>query len=174
MQYLLVHPNAIAAQIGGMLSDIPRASLYHHLNKLLQVGAVYIAEERRVRGRVEKVHAPNENFSSEKMKQQPGNEFLQKQSGAYFLSMMGEFERYFQNVDAKPEKDCIMFRSAALFLTEIERDHLIKDIGAAFDKVLENCPNGERRLYRIGITSLPLVGGSDDQTEKRRQRHVEN
>lgn len=165
MQYLLLHPNATAAQIGSVLADVPQASLYRHLNKLLQAGALCVVEQRRVRGAVEKVYAPNDRFSQEKMAQHPGNEFLHKQSAAYLLSLMGEFERYFQRKDADPAADFVMLRSAALFLTDEEMISVLRDIGAAFDKVLSNRPEPGRRLYRFGITALPLDGGQKQPNE---------
>lgn len=38
-------------------SGIPRATLYRKVEKMLEVGAIYVAETRKVRGQVENIYA---------------------------------------------------------------------------------------------------------------------
>ncbi len=156
VQFLMSHPASTAAQIGAALPDVSQASLYRHLNKLLRAGALRVAAERRVRGTVEKTYALNDHFQQEKFEELPGNEFLRKQSAAYLLSIMGEFERYFSNPQADPFADTVSLRSAALFLSEDEMRELLTEIGQALNKRLENPPGDGRRLRRVGVTTLPL------------------
>ena len=56
IQYLMIHPEGTAAQIGEELDDVSRASLYRNLKILLDAGALNVVNEEQIRGAVEKNH----------------------------------------------------------------------------------------------------------------------
>lgn len=43
-------------ELGGRLAEVPPATLYRHLNALVEGGVLTVAEERRVRGAIERVY----------------------------------------------------------------------------------------------------------------------
>jgi DNA-binding transcriptional ArsR family regulator len=51
-------------QIADQLRDIPQASLYRHISRMLKLKVLKVVEERPVRGTMEKVYALNEAAGS--------------------------------------------------------------------------------------------------------------
>ena len=61
----LVDRKLTPLQLGEQLADVPQATLYRHLNKLMQGGLLEVIEERPVRGTVEKVYGLNQNAAAQ-------------------------------------------------------------------------------------------------------------
>ena len=57
MQSLLGGKELTAQEISNRVSDVPQASLYRHLNSLLEAEVLEVVEENKVRGTMEKVYA---------------------------------------------------------------------------------------------------------------------
>ena len=57
MQSLLGGKELTAQEISKRVSDVPQASLYRHLNRLLEAEVLEVVEENKVRGTMEKVYA---------------------------------------------------------------------------------------------------------------------
>src|SRR5690348_17278201 len=51
--------NLTPLQLAEELVNVPQATLYRHLNKLVEAGVLLVVEERPVRGTVEKVYGLN-------------------------------------------------------------------------------------------------------------------
>ncbi|WP_199478525.1 helix-turn-helix domain-containing protein [Peribacillus saganii] len=56
IQSLLNGKTRTVQQLSGHIKDVPQATLYRHLNKLLEADLIEILEEHRVQGTVEKVY----------------------------------------------------------------------------------------------------------------------
>ena len=61
LQTLIGGRQLTVQQIGERLTDVPQATLYRHLNKLLETEILTVVAEKKVRGTTEKVLAINEN-----------------------------------------------------------------------------------------------------------------
>lgn len=89
-------------QMAERLSDIPQATLYRHINRLLQSGLLAVMEERPVRGTVEKVYALNRNYQRQLVAGQDAVEAFSRMSKedhiryftAFTLALMDDFSRY--------------------------------------------------------------------------------
>lgn len=163
IQYLLLHEKGTAAQIGNVLSDIPKASLYRHLKVLENADLILVAQENKKRGTVEKVYEIN--------KQNPlgsgktGNEEIQQLMQGMLFCIMGDFQRYFKKKDVSPERDLLALSSSTLLLSDEEFHRFFEKIGAVYSEVLDNKPDGMRRPRRITMISSPVDGQEDEQEE---------
>ena len=164
VQYLLLHDTGTAAQIGDDLSDIPKASLYRHLKVLENANLILIVQENKKRGTLEKVYEINK--LNPLGNQKPDNKDIEQLVQGMLLSIMGEFQRYFQNKDAAPEKDLISLSSSTRLLSDEEFKEFFQKIGAVYNEVLNNKPDGSRKSRRITIISSPVDGPEDEQEEK--------
>ena len=61
IQALAKNKNMTVQQIAQELPDVPQATLYRHLNKLLKAKAIVVVQENKVRGVLEKVYAIGTN-----------------------------------------------------------------------------------------------------------------
>ena len=60
IQSLLNGKNMTVQQLSQRAKDVPQATLYRHLNKLLEAELIQVVQENQIRGTVEKVYALKE------------------------------------------------------------------------------------------------------------------
>ena len=153
VQYLLINGRGTVAEIGRVLSDVPRASLYRHVNLLLEAGCIQVAEERAVRGAVERTYA---------LVEQPmGNPSQQEVAGlihGVLTSVMASFARYFSHGDVDPQKDLLSVTSSTLMLSDAEMMEMLQRIGGVFNDYIQNAPGGDRKPRNIVFISAPVEG----------------
>ncbi|MBM7648208.1 DNA-binding transcriptional ArsR family regulator [Bacillus ectoiniformans] len=136
-------------QIGEKLPEIPQATLYRHLKKLLEADLIEVAEENRVRGTIEKVYT---------LPSQPGTvtaeEFMTataEEHMNYFMKFMAtvlsDFESYVSDDSFDFVKDGAGYRQATFYATDEEFQELVETIGHKLMKLLEN-EAGENRRRR--------------------------
>ncbi|UHA58283.1 helix-turn-helix domain-containing protein [Metabacillus litoralis] len=66
VQTLIGSKEYTVQQIAARLTDVPQATLYRHLNKLLEAEVLKVVKENQIRGTVEKIYALNEHEVSNK------------------------------------------------------------------------------------------------------------
>lgn len=143
-------------QIQARLKEVPQASLYRHLNKLLEADVIQVVKENQIRGTVEKIYSLNEN-------EQSNIEDLQKLSKDEHLNLfitfmthvLGQYETYLQQEEIDLVKDGVSYRQAMIYLTDQERQEFITELSQVFMKVIENEPTNERRALNISTIMIP-------------------
>ena len=60
MQYLGVHRESTTKEIAAYMPDVPRRTLYRHINFLVEIGVIKVKETRQVRGGEERVLIDNQ------------------------------------------------------------------------------------------------------------------
>lgn len=150
-QYLLLHKTGTVNEIAAALSDVPRPSLYRHVNVLLEAGCIEVVSEKSIRGAVERTYA---------LVEQPMGEPSQQDVGAMvhgiLTTVMAGFARYFARPDADPQKDLLSVSSSTLMLSDGEMMEMLQRIGAVFNDYIQNKPGGERRPRNILFISAPV------------------
>ena len=153
VQYLLINGRGTVAEIGRVLSDVPRASLYRHVNLLLEAGCIQVAEERAVRGAVERTYA-----LVEKPMGDPGPEDIARLMQGMIARLQLSFARYFARPDADPARDGLGLSSSVLMLTDEELRELLGRIGAVYKDYIQNGPGEGRRPRNIFWIIAPEDG----------------
>ena len=158
-QYLLLHKTGTVNEIATALSDVPRPSLYRHMNVLLQAGCIEVVSEKSIRGAVERTYA---------LVEQPMGEPSQQDVGVMIhgilTSVMAGFARYFARPDVDPQKDLLTVTSSTLMLSDAEMMELLQRIGAVFNDYIQNAPGGERKPRNIVFISAPVEGERELKT----------
>lgn len=150
-------------QIAEQLSDVPQATLYRHLKKLLDHQFLKVIEERPQRGAIEKVYELQEeaaNISANDI----GDWTKEDHSHAFarFLTtLQADFDRYLENSDLDLQKDQISYRQAAFYLDDQEMKELINELATAIQKRMTFQPNSSRRrrLLSTILISDPTAKG---------------
>ncbi|HZG72578.1 MAG TPA: helix-turn-helix domain-containing protein [Chondromyces sp.] len=134
-------------QIGEQLPDIPQASLYRHLKKLLEAGLIIVVEEHQVRGTIEKVYALPEQTAQIDTK-----EFLRaskEEHLSYFIKFMAtvlaDFERYISQEEFDFQRDGAGYRQGSFYASDDEYEEFLQAMAKAFEKVISNEPSSQRR-----------------------------
>lgn len=155
-QYLMLHQPSTTQEIGEHLSDVPKASLYRHLKKMTDCGLLKVVSENRVRGTVERVYALAE-MKTEGSK--ADNEKLRKILQSTMLMLLGEFERYLSRKDADMLRDMFSMQTATLLLSDEEYVQFAKEISQVYARVLDNQPDGKRKMRRVTFIVSPVTAG---------------
>ncbi len=139
------------AQIAKVLPDVPLPSLYRHVRVLAEAGIIVAAEERKVRGAVERAYTLAEGGG----RLDPSAPMTPEENlGALtnFTSLLGHAYRSYLDAGGKEPPIANM---AALYLNQAEEVALRDAIRAALEPMLAN-PAGEGRRRRvIAFVNLP-------------------
>lgn len=166
---LLLHPvrmRIIQAMIGQRrstqqlqewLPDIPQATLYRQLQKLVQAGILQVVEQKRIRGAVEKTYALAErggDIAQEDLASFDSDDHLR-----YFMmflaQLLGDFGEYAGQESMDMARDGAGYRQIAVYLSEAEWKQMVTDLSAAVVKYLPNEPGPGRRRYSLATVLIP-------------------
>src|SRR5215471_18175039 len=101
------------------MSDVPAASLYRHVARLVNAGVLSVVAERRVRGAVERTYvmrAAAARISADEVAKMSPDEHRQ----AFVAGLIGDAERYLARPHIDPVRDGASYNMAALWLTDYE------------------------------------------------------
>jgi DNA-binding transcriptional ArsR family regulator len=150
-------------QISEALNDVPQATLYRHINRLVKSGLLTVVDERPVRGTLEKVYALNRAIPTHL-----GNEAfagLSKEDHLRFftsfaITLIDEFSRYLsssQKVDLAA--DGVGYQQMPIFMSDEELVAFAQVINQALLPFMQNeaAPGRTRRLFTTIL--MPEVSG---------------
>lgn len=162
---LLMLDNLSPQQLHRALPDIPQATLYRHINKLLNHDVLEIADENPIRGTVEKVYALRTDarkLTQEDMAHLSRDEHLQLFT-TFVSAMIGDYSRYLDRADSiHLEDDFVSFSKTPIYLTEEEAGHLREEINRVMMSYLKNPATPQRQRYLMYGITMP---DADDPTE---------
>ncbi|NHC42054.1 helix-turn-helix domain-containing protein [Bacillus sp. MM2020_1] len=154
----LINQRLTAQQLKELLPDIPQASLYRNLKKLVETGVIHIVDEIPNRGTIEKVYSI-ENPSKASIGPEDLNKLSKDDHLGLFIkfmaNLMGEYERYLNQDHIDLVADGVIFRQASMYLSEVEYADLIKELAAVYSKVINNKPQKGRRRRTIATIIIP-------------------
>ena len=138
-------------EISECLRDVPPASLYRHLSKLVSGGILRIVKERPVRGTFERVYSLPEQAAS--LSQEDMVQVSREDHMRYFMifvaSLVDEFGRYLQQEHIDMLVDGVGYRQVPLHLSDEEFVEFTRKVSAIFTETLQNkpAPNRRRRMF---------------------------
>ncbi len=168
---ILIHPirmrifsevtggNATAKTIGEALPDIPPATLYRHINKLVEAGFLRVVEEIPVRGTVERVYGIGTTGLSPEELRGMGPEELRRVANLILSGLLLDFERYISTRRAEtidPIEEGFEFTKSQVHLNDQEFQQLKDALWEILQPVLENKPTPGRRRRTISYLFIPL------------------
>ena len=143
-----------ANEICTLLSDIPRTTLYRHINVLIEADLLHIVAERKIRGSVERTLSLNVG----ELKKLSEIEDGPAQAFRFLMMTYAKFETYFKD---KPRKSfasaegTLFLRNAVMMLNDEEFQSFLADMQAVFEAYIFEGPSEGRKLRDISIISAP-------------------
>jgi hypothetical protein len=141
----------------GELPDVPAASLYRHVARLVDAGVLAVVAERRVRGATERTYVLRASAASVSVDELRGmgaddhrQAFL-----AYVAGLIADFDRYLAAGDIDLVRDGVSYRMLAMYLDDAELLELARDMYAVLQPRLANPPRAGRRRRLLGTVVLP-------------------
>lgn len=146
-----------AAEMSEQLSDVPQATLYRHLSKLVQGGVLNVIDERRVRGAVEKTYS----LSAQQAALTPedlANASVDDQM-RYFMTflatLMGDFGRYLQQDKHDYLADGVGYRQVPLYLSDAEFMEMAGRLNRILGDYVSMGPAAGRRRRMFSTIVIP-------------------
>jgi DNA-binding transcriptional ArsR family regulator len=154
------------SDLRSQLADVPPASLYRHVARLVDAGVLTVVGERRVRGAVERTYvlrvaAASINIDEvERMSRDDHRQaFI-----AFVAGLLGDVDRYLEREDFDPVRDGAGYRLAGLWLDDAEFGEFVRDLARVIQPRLANAPRPGRRRRILGTVLLPGEDAPLDST----------
>lgn len=147
-----------AQQIISALPDVPQASAYRHIARLVEAGILQAVEETTTRGTVEKTYTlPDQaaDLSREEMAPVSSEDHL-RYFTAFVTLMMSQFRAYLECKE-RGGKDGGAYWSEAVCLTDAEYEHYVKALKSIEGLAASHEPGPERRRRLIFAAIIPDV-----------------
>jgi DNA-binding transcriptional ArsR family regulator len=167
-----------AHQIAQGVPQVPQASLYRHLNLLVEGEIVTVAEERPVQNRnlVEKVYALDLAAATlpPEVVAQASPDDQRRYFTLFLLMVLGDFERYLQGQHrgengetasgktASRDGDAVQYQHHALYLSDEEAQQLVADLRGVRVAAQAKPPSPERQRRYLTLTLMPGFEGPTD------------
>jgi hypothetical protein len=140
------------------LPDVPAASLYRHVARLVDAGVLGVVAERRVRGALERTYVLRMTAAT------IGLDELEKWTPdehrhafmAFVAALLGDFDRYLaREGDIDLLRDGVSYSLTGLWLDDAELLELRREIFRLFQPRLANPPKPGRTRRILGSVLLP-------------------
>lgn len=156
VQSLLNGKTMTVQQLAERVEDVPQATLYRHLKKLLEANILSVVQENQIRGTVEKVYALNEPAiqSHEDLLNLTKEEHLEMFMH-FTTHLMGMYEAYLEKDNPDLVKDGVTYRVANVHLSDEEFMETAQEIGKVVLKAMKNEPSPERKSRNIATIVIP-------------------
>jgi hypothetical protein len=144
-------------QLRTELPDVPAASLYRHVARLVDAGVLAVVAERRVRGALERTYVLRTsaaNIGLDEIAKMSPDEHRQVFL-AFVAGLIGDFDRYLARGDVDPLRDGVSFRMAGMWLDDVELMELLRELVGVLQPRLANAPKPGRKRRILGAVLLP-------------------
>jgi hypothetical protein len=145
------------SQLNGELSDVPAASLYRHVARLVHAGVLQVVAERRVRGAVERTYvlrlAAARVGLDEIAAMSPDDH--RQMFRAFTAGLLGDFDRYLDRGHVDLVRDGVSFGIEGFWLDDAEFRELMLDLYRVLQPRRVNQPKPGRRRRLLASVLLP-------------------
>jgi Helix-turn-helix domain len=145
------------AELSAELSDVPAASLYRHVARLVQGGVLQVVAERRVRGAVERTYVLRQAASRVRAAEvaSMSAEDLRAMFIAFIAGLLGDVDRYLSRGTPDLLRDGVAFGLEGLWLTDAEFADVMRELYLVLDGRRANLPGAGRRRRLLASMLLP-------------------
>ncbi|MBO3746065.1 helix-turn-helix domain-containing protein [Streptosporangiaceae bacterium NEAU-GS5] len=149
------------SELCARLPDVSKATVYRHIDHLATGGILEVAEERRVRGAVERLYRLRYDRAAidpDTFQALTPDDHRHGFSVAMTV-LLAAFNAYLDQDKADPPADMVGYRQHALWLSPDELIELIGELRAAIAPRLDNPATPERGHYLLSPILFPLAEG---------------
>ena len=146
-----------AKHLADIYNDIPQATLYRHIKKMLSDGILQVVEETQVRGTVEKTYALAYDINSnmENMVEENSGELYMQYFMQYIFGFVKQFREYCKSPNINIKNDMSGFSLSHIYLSDEELTELMKKISSVIHAADKNEPKAGRKLRTLGLIVSP-------------------
>jgi hypothetical protein len=143
--------------LGDELPDVPPASLYRHVARLVDAGVLSVVSERRVRGALERTYVLRVSAASINLDEldRMTREDHRHAFMAFVAGLLADFDRYLSRGDIDLVRDGVSYRLAGLWLDDAELAELARELVRVLQPRAANPPRPGRRRRILGTVLIP-------------------
>ncbi len=144
-------------QLSAELSDVPAASLYRHVARLVTAGVLQVVAQRRVRGAVERTYVLRlaaARVGLDELAAMSTDDYRQMFM-AFAAGLLADFDRYLQRAEVDLVKDGVAFGIEGLWLDDAEFAELMQELYRVLQPRRANAPKRGRRRRLLASVLLP-------------------
>jgi DNA-binding transcriptional ArsR family regulator len=145
------------SELAAELADVPAASLYRHVARLVDAGVLAVVAERRVRGALERTYVLRLTAAAiglDEVAAMSADDHRQAFM-AFVAGLLGDFDRYLARGDIDLLRDGVTYRLAGLWLDDAEYAELLRELTRVLQPRLTNPPRPGRKRRILGHVLLP-------------------
>ena len=145
------------SQLRAELPDVPPASLYRHVARLVDRDVLSVVSERRVRGALERTYvmrAAAARMSADEVAKMTPDEHRQAFL-AFVAGLIGDAERYLARPDIDPMRDGASYSLAGLWLDDLELLEFARELYTVVQPRAANGPRAGRTRRILATVLLP-------------------
>lgn len=150
IQEVAAKENMTANELCDKIKDIPRTTLYRHINILLSSNILTVVSERKVRGSLERTLGLN----TEEMSKMNSLEFASQNALGFLMYKVANFQNYFNSKNPDPGRDKLFLSNSILMLDDQEFDEFLSELWELMKKYNFEASEG-RKVRDISIISSP-------------------
>lgn len=154
------------AQLSAELSDVPAASLYRHVARLVEGGVLQVVAERRVRGAVERTYVLRQAASRVRLAEIASMETAELRAMflAFVAGLLGDIDRYLGRGKPDLVRDGAAFGIEGFWLDDTEYAEMMRELYQVLDGRRVNLPRRGRRRRLLASMLLPGDEGNPEGT----------
>lgn len=139
-----------ATELCGKISDVPRTTMYRHINVLLDNSIVSVVSEKKIRGSLERTLALN----IEEISKHNTLENASRNALGFLMNKYARFRNYFSGENPDPAKDRIFLNNFVLMMDDREFDQFLSELRELVLKHNFAVADG-RKARDISVISAP-------------------
>ena len=151
-------------QLRTELPDVPPASLYRHVARLVEAGVLAVVSQRRVRGALERTYVLRVTAASltiDELEKMTLDEHRQAFM-AFVAGLLADFDRYLARRDVDIVRDGGSYRLAAMWLDNAELAELSHELNQVLQRRLANPPGPDRERRVLATVFIPKTDPMPD------------
>lgn len=157
MQAFLGERALTTSQLRDELPDVPPASLYRHVARLVEAGVLAVVAERRVRAVTERTYILRlaaASIGPDEIERMSLDDHRQAFM-AFVAGLLADFDRYLAREDIDAVRDGASYRLAGMWLDDAEFADLIRDLVRVLQPRAANPPKPGRRRRILATVLIP-------------------
>lgn len=150
IQAMSTSKSSTASELCEKIKDVPRTTMYRHINTLIDNNILSVISEKKIRGSLERTLTLNiaEITKHNTIENADENAF------GFLMSTYSKFHNYFSNKNNNPGRDKVFLNNTILMMSDIEFDKFLEELRELILKY--NFDSSEIRKARdISIISSP-------------------
>ncbi|MFI7152605.1 helix-turn-helix domain-containing protein [Nonomuraea sp. NPDC050022] len=151
-------------QLCARIPDVSKAMVYRHVDLLASGGILEVADERRVRGAVERhyrLRLDRVTVDADALAALSPDDH-RRVFATSMAVLVAEFNAYLDRENADPVADLVGYRQHAIWLNRGELEEMINGLRRVLLPLLDNQPTPDRAQYLLSPLFFPLEQPSGD------------